>query len=717
MRFSSSLSILVSISIACASTTFAREQESQQEQQHQQQQLRRPNTNTNRHHGFEAREQEPGVFSVSVTTPSDDNYGDSNAMRQYGRRAQVAPRKLEDFLSCRLYQEDVYYPADDSKNTDDRFVCTFEHYVNEDGGVPYPYTVEFYGDVEKTKRIFKRAGVVSGQSILRWESAGLVSIDKEDNTLAMNINNNINTNIVLSKDEGRGVWIDVNEPDIVDDEDTDDESRRKLQLPLGSSTRGNKRTLVIRIVGNGTGPKANISQLREEIFGTGVSLTSQMESCSHGQMTIEPFSGPTNGGYFKGSIVGGVIELRITTDPHGKTDKRMENDANSAAYYVLGDLGSQFDLVLFAMPPGITPGFAAYAYIGSPFSYYSNESIEDVMVQMHEVGHNLGLQHAGERLPGEGAHEEYGDPSGYMGYSSTSDPRMCYNAANNYQLGWYSQYSITPTSANGYGGTFVISGVAGYNVTDDSKFVSLRLEQETLTADYYIGYNWKFGMNVETQEDADKVIIVEKDGGIHESVISWKKAALSVGESYVIENYDNSGRSVTITFSNIDANDAVVDIIPESSESPSSSPSLKPSASPSGSSSPSLSPSASSSASPSLMPSASPSGSSSPSLSPSAFNETDLFDLIDSDNNETDNNETVFFDFNETDFFDFNETDTIFDSNETDNIFDSNETDNIFDSNETDNIFDSNETVFPSDGETTWYPTTTGSTTGTGFFM
>ena len=67
----------------------------------------------------------------------------------------------------------------------------------------------------------------------------------------------------------------------------------------------------------------------------------------------------------------------------------MENDSNAAAAYVFGRLYEQFDLVLFAMPPGIRPGFAAYAYIGSPFSYYSDTSIEDVMVQMHEVGHNL----------------------------------------------------------------------------------------------------------------------------------------------------------------------------------------------------------------------------------------------------------------------------------------------------------------------------------------
>lgn len=169
-----------------------------------------------------------------------------------------------------------------------------------------------------------------------------------------------------------------------------------------------------------------------------------------------------------------------------------------------------------------------------------------------------------------------------MGYSSTIDPRMCYNAANNYQLGWYSQDSIRPTASDGYGGTFTISGVAGYNKNDQTKFVSLRLEQENLKSSYYIGYNWAFGANTETQEDANKLIIVQKAGDASASEISWKKAVLSVGESYVIDNYDGSGRYVNVTFASLDDVDAVVDVIPEAlpSVSPSSSPIGVPSSNP-----------------------------------------------------------------------------------------------------------------------------------------
>jgi len=90
---------------------------------------------------------------------------------------------------------------------------------------------------------------------------------------------------------------------------------------------------------------------------------------------------------------------------------------------------------------------------------------------MHEIDHNLGLHHSGY------GSEEYGDPSGSFGFSQVRDgtyPRMCYNAANNYQLEWYSQYSYDPTQFDEEVATFVISGVAGYDPNDTSKCISLK---------------------------------------------------------------------------------------------------------------------------------------------------------------------------------------------------------------------------------------------------
>eukprot|EP00536_Pseudo-nitzschia_multiseries_P005669 jgi/Psemu1/254716/estExt_Genewise1Plus.C_1090013 len=517
-------------------TTFARDQTRQSPL------LRRErastSTSASTHPRLESREEQPGLFSVSVNFPSDHDDADGDVdTRQRQRRRAEGVRKLEEMQSCRLYLEDMHYNAGNPQDSVEKWICTFENYVTEDSGVPFPYALELAGDTDSIKEFFDHAGVESGHSYLHWDSPQMVSINEEESALVLNDE--------LSTVSGTGVWVHTNEPiEIM--------RSRKLK------TTGTMKAIVVRIVGDGVAPVSSLSKLQEEIYGTGLSLKSQMQRCSHGQLVIEPFSG-FGTGYFQHQIQGGVIELRLTVNPLGQSDKQMENYANQAASYVLGDLASQFDLVMFVIPPGISPGFAAYAYIGTPYSYYLNENIEDLMIQMHEVGHNLGLQHAGEGSPGS-LEAEYGDNTGYMGYTSTEDPSMCFNAANNYQLGWYSQHTVDPTSGGEFSGRFVMSGVAGYNPNDPSKLVTLRLEQPRLTEDYYIGFNWAFGMNTGTQEDRDKVLITEKRGNVHESSLSWKKAALSVGESFVIRNYDGSGRNVIVTFVEITLNDAIVDV-------------------------------------------------------------------------------------------------------------------------------------------------------------
>jgi hypothetical protein len=517
--------IITTVTIRCA--VFAQEQKP----------LLRGRRQLN-HRRLDVREEEANVFVVTDTTTSNSD---------------TTLRRMEESLSCQLYQKGTYYSTDDSsdKKTEECWSCTFYRYDENHGHSPYLHTVEIVaGDIKEIEKFLDKAGAISGQSFLRWDSSDAVTVDEDNNTLTLMVN--------IADDPTR-VWVDV---DVIsgdemgnNDEMFTDMDRRNLNTV---TTTGKKKTLVIRVVGDGIEPVASRDQLYQDIFGSeNVSLSSQMEKCSGGQIKIEPFSGKTSGGALS-SYIEGVVEIRMSANPNGQSKETMENYANDAAGFVFGDLQEQFDLVMFILPPGIEPVFAAYAYIGGGNSYYHNDSISDILIQMHEVGHNLGLHHAGY------GSDEYGDPSGYMGYSTVSDntyPRMCYNAANNYQLGWYAQRSISPTNVDDDVGTFTISGVAAYNKNDQTKFVSLRLEQEKINSSYYIGYNWAFGANTETQEDADKLIIVQKAGDASASEISWKKAALSPGESYIIDNYDLSGRSITVTFARLEDVNAIVDVM------------------------------------------------------------------------------------------------------------------------------------------------------------
>jgi len=496
--------------------------------------LRRPNTisNENQQGRIETQEVAPGYFSVSVSPPADFN--EAQIRRQ-------AARRLEENQSCILYIEDFFYDPELEQDIIDKWVCTFGNFTNQYGGSPYPHTFDFSGNVEQITEFLKNAEAESGEYALRWDTVEAVTLNG-DNTLTLNAD---------VSEAQNNLWIERYTSSTINvDEEDEETNQRNLQFMV--KTTGTKKTLVIRVVGDGIGPKPSLEELEQEVFGNSIGLKSQMEKCSHNKLSILPYSGKTKGA-FSGDIKGGVVELRIGTNPEGINDKRMENDVMASSWYAFGDLTQQFDLVLFAMPPGIVPKFAAYAYIGTQFSYYNSDRIQDAMIQMHEVGHNLGLMHSGE------GKEEYGDASGYMGYSPNMDVRMCYNSVNNYQLGWYSNLSIKPGKDDFSRGTYYISGVAGYD-SEDSAIVSLRLEQTFYESDYYIGYNRASGVNSETQEDGDKVIIFTKDGGISQSTFSWKKAALGVGQSYVIKNFDKSEKPVMITFSSVEGKVAVVEV-------------------------------------------------------------------------------------------------------------------------------------------------------------
>jgi len=132
---------------------------------------------------------------------------------------------------------------------------------------------------------------------------------------------------------------------------------------------------------------------------------------------------------------------------------------------------------------------------------------------MHEIGHNLGLSHAGESL-------EYDDVTGYMGYGSNrlDGPLKCFNPANSYKFEWYPEQvlSYDPlTNRKGYKQLY-LNGVDDFNEgkananSNTKRLIVLRLIQSNLEGDYYLGFNRKIGMNCETGEDANAILIVEK---------------------------------------------------------------------------------------------------------------------------------------------------------------------------------------------------------------
>merc|ERR1711907_801894 len=186
----------------------------------------------------------------------------------------------------------------------------------------------------------------------------------------------------------------------------------------------------------------------------------------------------------------------------------------------------------------------AYAFVNHYMSFYNSEWCRSVSAQMHEVGHNLGLGHSGK------GSNDYGDRTGIMGYSYFSDdgPKMCFNPAKTYQLGWYNDQlaSLDPSTIGSGSRTFTLNGVADYQ-SNKNAVVSLRLIVDG-NADYYVGYNKATGAHSGTQDSPNRITVIKKEsGGPVKYGESKIVAALTSNGSTKISNWNGkNGVDVTI---------------------------------------------------------------------------------------------------------------------------------------------------------------------------
>merc|ERR1712176_424018 len=153
--------------------------------------------------------------------------------------------------------------------------------------------------------------------------------------------------------------------------------------------------------------------------------------------------------------------------------------------------------------------WVAYAYVGRWDSYYNDSYCQSLVVQMHEVGHNIRLHHSGE-YDGGAFNEEYGDFSGMMGGVRNRAAAKCFNPAKNWQLGWYpnKEVEVNPATLTDKATSFILNGVVDYEDTAPDRVVVLKI------ANYYIGFNRATEFNSGTEEAANSVTVHEKLGDV-----------------------------------------------------------------------------------------------------------------------------------------------------------------------------------------------------------
>lgn len=279
---------------------------------------------------------------------------------------------------------------------------------------------------------------------------------------------------------------------------TEEQLNEEKQPGLGNKydgslvSKGNKALLVVRVATLDANTSYSATKLSQSVFGQG-SAKSQYSACSFNQLNFHPAIGD--------GVSKGVIEITILQN----ITKTSRNVIQNAITEKLGGKPLYADHVMYCLPPGTSGGWIAYAYVNHWLSVYNDKWCTYLSGQMHEIGHNLGLEHSGE------ATTPYGDQSGYMGYSYGHEkkPLMCFNGPKSWQLGWYANktYTINTTKREKYEGG--ISGIVDY--TTSTLPVIIRIKEKD-KKNYFVMYNKKANFNVDTKEGADQVLVTTAIG-------------------------------------------------------------------------------------------------------------------------------------------------------------------------------------------------------------
>ena len=142
-----------------------------------------------------------------------------------------------------------------------------------------------------------------------------------------------------------------------------------------------------------------------------------------------------------------------------------------------------------------------------------------------------------------------------MGYSyGYSDfPKMCFNGAKLWQLGWLSDSEKATWNlgdSTTIPQTYTLYGNPRGN-GDGSKLHILKLNTSGST-DYYIKFNDRIGFNSQTIEAGNQVTVVTQGGEGDALSTSSLQAKLGVNQSYDISNFGGSGVTVSVTVNSID---------------------------------------------------------------------------------------------------------------------------------------------------------------------
>eukprot|EP00979_Chaetoceros_neogracilis_P016215 scaffold7356_cov164-Chaetoceros_neogracile.AAC.2 len=303
--------------------------------------------------------------------------------------------------------------------------------------------------------------------------------------------------------------------------DVENDRRRKL------TTTGIKEVLVVLVVSDACdecAPSQSEAKMSNDVFYDENNLRVRYDDCSNGALIFDPATG-TN-------VNNGVLTVTTTENLDGMTWQNCGRIATNGAR------GINRDYTMIVCPDVVNfGGAAAWGQMPGSISWYKSRYASAPIVQMHELGHNLGHHHSGK----DGV--TYADPTCNMGNRGSWSDRgsnFCFNAAKTWANKWYEEYHMTvDPSSGGYDGTLVgINAVKDRTITATGQDIVIKVDSPGET-DLYIIYNRQTGANNQVPENGDEVVIVEQSRELKRTS-SWR-AALSEGEVYTQSSWSGTG--------------------------------------------------------------------------------------------------------------------------------------------------------------------------------
>ena len=362
-----------------------------------------------------------------------------------------------------------------------------------------------------------------------------------------------------------------------------------IQKKETTKTTGVKTVLAVRITATNTQNSFSEHNLEKNVFRKkedwekNWNLANAMSKCSFGQLEIISPAFET----------GGVITVKIdnaVTYEAGKrhswkdTIESIKDEAKKKLDELYGDdIYDLVDEVMYCIPKigiwndGNGDYMAKASGAGGQWTVYNDEACLKPSLQMHEIGHNLDIAHAGNK---EEDGNRYSDTSGVMGssYGSFGGPIMCFHGAANYQLGWFQKQTVSLDNSLKLQGKLV--GLVDYDNDKDKSPVLINIDDGT-DRRYIMSFNRKSSFNSGTNLGGDQVLIHERsrDGTWSQS---WIVAKMGKGGEHILSNIGQDGnkKRVMIKVVDIDLNAvpafAKIIIAPHENNNPTKEPTLSP---------------------------------------------------------------------------------------------------------------------------------------------